>query len=309
MDPDEQAVQYAEFLAMARDEGLVGFDTQVAQAPHDGNGHVAIVIAVARTVQGGFSAVGEASPRSAPPEWHPFLVTLAELRAKARALRDLTGLDHAVVEELEAPYLERANPAPSRTAQPPAARPTQAAPHAQAARPQPASAALGTGPRPVQESAGDLGQMADGRPAQGQVKRMGVVTEDVDDEDQEGQEEHKERPDLPRGRDRVDSPDAGTPPNYAAGEPAAPDADERGADFEPINRDMESKLIKLAMSIAALESGEITESEARHKLDDFFTRAFKHPLARATRIEGQRVVQRLSGDLSKLRAQGADERE
>jgi len=32
-------------------------------------------------------------------------------------------------------------------------------------------------------------------------------------------------------------------------------------------------------------------------------RAFRHPLGKSTRIEGQRVVQKLSSDLSKRRAE------
>src|SRR5579884_3297226 len=104
MDPDADAVSYDEFLALARDEGLFALDVQVIQAPADANGRSAVVQATARTAQGSFGAVGEASPHSAPVAWHPFLTTLAELRAKARALRDLTGLEHGVLEELSTPY-------------------------------------------------------------------------------------------------------------------------------------------------------------------------------------------------------------
>src|SRR5690348_7802409 len=133
MDPDD-AVLYNEFVDLARDHGLLGVEVQVVQTPTEANGHAAVVRATARTAQGGFDAVGEASPRSAPEAWRPFLTTLAELRAKARALRELTGADHAVREELSTPYGPRgeedeapsapvARPAPAYSAPPRAQTP------------------------------------------------------------------------------------------------------------------------------------------------------------------------------------------
>lgn len=88
-----------------------------------------------------------------------------------------------------------------------------------------------------------------------------------------------------------------------------PPADEATPDFEGIDRDMEDKLLKLARTIASLEGSDISAAEARQKLDDFFQRAFKHPFDRATRMEGQRVVQRLSSDLVRLRAAASDDKE
>ena len=73
-------------------------------------------------------------------------------------------------------------------------------------------------------------------------------------------------------------------------------------DGEGIDKEMEAKLLKLASSIAALEGTDLSDVEARQKLDDFFVRAFKRPLNRASRSDGQRVVQRLSSELSRLRA-------
>ena len=107
MEQDGHAVSCGEFIGLARDEGLIGLDVLVVQAPCEANNSTAVVQVTARAGTGGFGAVGEASPASAPAAWHPFLTTLAELRAKARALRDMTGLDHAVLEELEVPYLQR----------------------------------------------------------------------------------------------------------------------------------------------------------------------------------------------------------
>src|ERR687885_2521535 len=105
MDADGDAVPYHELLGLARDEGLIALEVQVIQAPGEANGCSAVVQATARTQEGSFAAVGEASAAATPPDWHPFLLTLAELRAKARALRELTGLEHTVSEELATPYL------------------------------------------------------------------------------------------------------------------------------------------------------------------------------------------------------------
>src|SRR5438552_14214358 len=127
MDADGDAVAYHELLGLARDEGLIALDVHVIQAPGEANGGTAVVQATARTREGGFAAVGEAAAAATPPDWHPFLLTLAELRAKARALRELTGLEHTVREELATPYL----PAYVPTAPPSGAgAPRQAPPHA-----------------------------------------------------------------------------------------------------------------------------------------------------------------------------------
>jgi hypothetical protein len=111
------------------------------------------------------------------------------------------------------------------------------------------------------------------------------------------------------GADQETYPDAVAAPHPAATPEPAPAAPTRARDEpdgEGIDKEMEAKLLKLAISIAALEGTELSDAEARQKLDDFFMRAFKRPLNRATRIEGQRVVQRLSSELSRLRAASHD---
>jgi hypothetical protein len=57
---------------------------------------------------------------------------------------------------------------------------------------------------------------------------------------------------------------------------------------------------------AAMEGGEITEEDAMRKLDSFFQRAFGHSLAEGTRMEGQRVVQRLASELARLSADSGE---
>lgn len=273
MDTDD-AVPYNEFVDLARDHGLLGIDVQVLQTPSEANGQAAVVRATARTAQGGFDAVGEASPRSAPDSWRPFLTTLAELRAKARALRELTGADHPVREELATPYgpggeadeIPRAMTERPQKAQGAATRPASAPAGSPTARP------AAPAPRPI--------------PAP-----VPSPQHEMDDEgSDEGSDEETEQDDV------------SVPPERAATAPAVEPEPELPPDFEGIGRDMEAKLLKLAMSIAAVEGDDITEAEAREKIDAFFVKAFKHPFNRATRLEGQRVVQRLSSDLSQRRA-------
>lgn len=291
MDPDADAVPYGEFLALARDEGLVALEVQVVQAPSESNGRTAVVQATARGRDNGtFSAVGEASPRSAPDAWHPFLTTLAELRAKARALRDMTGLEHAVQEELTVPYLSMDAPgrddADDEDDEP--ARP-------QAQR----TPATPTVPRPSSP--------ATAQPSRPPIRAIGPSTRQELDED-DGFEEDEDENEEEGGQDQ-EAMAAREAAHHPEPEPQEQEGgeDDVPLDFDAIPPDMLSKLIRLAISIAAEEGTEISDAEARRKLDDFFLRAFKHPLSRATRIEGQRVVQRLSGDLARRRMAPTEE--
>ncbi len=335
-DPDGDAVPYNEFVSLARDEGLVALEVLVVQAPSEGNGYTAVAQATARTRDGGFSAVGEASPASAPVAWRPFLTTLAELRAKARALRDMTGLEHAVQEELDVPYqvtgdgqererqpAPRVRPATTATPPTPAAsivrdeadepdepvdissipglqrgmsgmkpvaRPVQApepsqTPQAPATTTAPPAApALSLSPRRDQDEDDERGPF---------------------DEDEDGGEQETETP-APRmiGAPAAPRALAETPaPRTLAERPAPSPAGEGPADYDDaVPPDMLDKLKRLAVSIAQLEGTELSDAQALLKLDDFFMRAFRRPLGKATRIEGQRVVQKLSSDLSKRRA-------
>jgi hypothetical protein len=275
MDADGNAVPYHELLGLARDEGLIALDVHVIQAPGEANGCTAVVQATARTQEGGFAAVGEATAASTPPDWHPFLLTLAELRAKARALRELTGLEHTVKEELATPYLPGHVPASGAgaplQAPPPSAGGGRGA--ARAARPE----GNGTASTPAPRLTATSTVSSSGGEAAGEVN----------------------------GADQETHPDAVTAPHPAVAPGSAPAEPTRARDEpdgEGIDKEMEAKLLKLAISIAALEGTDLSDAEARQKVDDFFVRAFKRPLNRASRIEGQRVVQRLSSELSRLRA-------
>jgi hypothetical protein len=76
---------------------------------------------------------------------------------------------------------------------------------------------------------------------------------------------------------------------------------------EGLGPDVLQQLLQMTRQIGELKHEELTEEEALAKLDSFFMRAFNHPLAEATRVEGQRVVQRLAGDLARLSQDGQPE--
>ena len=298
---DSDVVAYNEFLSLARDEGLISVEVQVVQAPSEENGHTAIVQASARTRDGGFGAVGEASPASAPAAWRPFLTTLAELRAKARALREMTGLEHAVQEELGVPY-RVADEGKIGKRELPAAR---------QARPSGTATAVGALSAPTTQD--ELDEPVDIAAIPGLQRGMGGIKfaprtppavpatrpplDSADDSERDMDDEEESA----RTTETARVLDAGTP--YTAPSPQRQPDDDAPPDYDAIPTDMLDKLKRLAKSIAELEGTEISDAQAILKLDDFFMRAFRHPLSKATRIEGQRVVQKLSSDLSKRRAE------
>jgi hypothetical protein len=322
MDTDGEAVPYHELLGLARDEGLIALDVHVIQTPGEANGCTAVVQATARTQEGGFAAVGEASAASTPPDWHPFLLTLAEVRAKARALRELTGLEHTVREELATPYLPAPVPVAPASGSSGDRRPAPCPPGTRAADAarsgatgdslrahglaEPASGAGAPLQAPPPGAGGGRGAARAARPeGNGAASTPALRPTPTSTVSSPGGEVAGEA----NGADRethpedVTAPHPAVAPGPAPSEPA-PTRDE--PDGEGIDKEMEAKLLKLAISIAALEGTDLSDAEARQKLDDFFLRAFKRPLNRATRIEGQRVVQRLSSELSRLRAASHD---
>lgn len=77
---------YGALLHRAHVEGLYGMQVTLLQAPTDENGQTALVRAEVHTVQGVFSAIGEAGDADAGNT--SGLCGTAELRAKVRALQD-----------------------------------------------------------------------------------------------------------------------------------------------------------------------------------------------------------------------------
>ena len=66
-----------------------------------------------------------------------------------------------------------------------------------------------------------------------------------------------------------------------------------------LGTDMLNRLLEMTKRKAAIEGNTAGDDEALQRLDSYFQRAFGHPLSEATRMEGQRVIQRLAADLSR----------
>lgn len=122
---EKEVVTYAGLLARAHEEGLEAIETELVQTPTEDNGMTAIVRAVARGSRGVFSGIGDADPSNVNRSVAKHLVRVAETRAKARALRDITNIGTVSLEELcgedtndsydEAPRRPFRHEAPSRS--------------------------------------------------------------------------------------------------------------------------------------------------------------------------------------------------
>jgi hypothetical protein len=97
---EKEFVTYAGLLALAHDLGLEEIHTTVLQMPTEANEHTAVVRALAKGKPGLYSGLGDASPANTNRKVARHLIRVAETRAKARALRDLTNVSLVAFEEL-----------------------------------------------------------------------------------------------------------------------------------------------------------------------------------------------------------------
>lgn len=110
---EREFITYQGLLAIAHDQGLNEIDTVLLQAPNDDNQRTAIVRATAKGKSGTFTGLGDACPENTSRRVVRHLLRVAETRAKARALRDLTNVAMVALEELGGDdYGEDALPAP-----------------------------------------------------------------------------------------------------------------------------------------------------------------------------------------------------
>lgn len=93
-------ILYAGLLAVAHELGLDAIDTSIEEMPTEANGNVAIVRAKVTGKPGTFTGIGDASPANVNRKVVKHLLRVAETRAKARALRDLTNINMVALEEL-----------------------------------------------------------------------------------------------------------------------------------------------------------------------------------------------------------------
>lgn len=97
----KEFVTYEGLLDLAHQLKLSSIETELIQIPSSGNGNQCIVKAVAKTEDGKeFHGYGDASPSNVNKNIAPHIIRMAETRAKARALRDLTNVGMTAVEEL-----------------------------------------------------------------------------------------------------------------------------------------------------------------------------------------------------------------
>ena len=97
---EEKIRTYADVLQEAI-EDIVVIETEMIQYPKKENLHNAVFKATIRTAYKTFNAYADANPANVEKKFHPFLLQVAETRAKGRAIRDLLGIGAAIIEEYE----------------------------------------------------------------------------------------------------------------------------------------------------------------------------------------------------------------
>lgn len=96
----KEFVTYEGLLDLAHQKGLISIETAMIEFVSDGINDTVIVKAIAKTKDKEFHGIGDASPRSVNKMIEPHMIRMAETRAKARALRDLTNIGMTAFEEL-----------------------------------------------------------------------------------------------------------------------------------------------------------------------------------------------------------------
>jgi hypothetical protein len=285
-DSNDIGSDYEALVRQATGHGLQGLDCTLVQLPSDQNGHHGVVLAAATTERGVFRAVGEAWRDLLPPARRGETLTLAETIAKSRALREALGM----------PIVLASKPIASVPA--PAGGGALGRPEGESERVSSRTATVGSGsvdaavPASLAQantsrpSVGPLATSSDGKNA---VPRAGLVS----------------------GGEAAAKP---VTPDGAAKQSSTPLADEHGSDdaegqakpshtpIDGLGTDMVNRLLQMTKRKATIEGNPAGDEEALQRLDSYFQRAFGHPLAEATRMEGQRVIQRLAADLSRTGA-------
>ncbi|MGH2345605.1 MAG: hypothetical protein ACRDG4_10300 [Chloroflexota bacterium] len=274
VDSNDGMADYRELVRLATAQGLQGLDSTIVQLPGDQNGHHGVVLATVTTKQGLFRAVGEAWRDLLPAARRGETLTVAEIRAKSRALHEAVGM----------PNLHASNPAGS------AAAPSVGAEHPEAARP-------GATPRAGAASAvaGDVGSTV-GQTASAKSAAPAPLGAG-------GSGRAQLSGNVPRADKAAPAGPAEDEPEEIDEMPTAVELDRPArapsVPLDGLGSDMVNRLLQMTQRKATLEGNPAGEEEALRRLDSYFQRAFGHPLAEATRMEGQRVIQRLAADLSR----------
>jgi len=94
-------ILYGGLLELAKAKSIKRLEVEVVQIPSDANGHYAVCTALLEGADGSiYREVGDASPENVNKNIAPHLLRMAATRAKARALRDFTGIDMVAFEEV-----------------------------------------------------------------------------------------------------------------------------------------------------------------------------------------------------------------
>ena len=102
-------VNFEGLLDLAHRQGLKDVQTELIQAPAEGNNWMAIIRACVTTERGTFSGIGDATPKNVNGRIAPHIVRMAETRAVARALRLACNIGMCSVEELGGDVEDRKN--------------------------------------------------------------------------------------------------------------------------------------------------------------------------------------------------------
>lgn len=109
----KEFVTYDGLLYLAHQLKLKSIETELIQIPDEATGNVTtcIVKAVVTTEDGKrFEGYGDANPRNVNSMIANHIIRMAETRAKARALRDLTNIGMTAIEELGGEEIEALTP-------------------------------------------------------------------------------------------------------------------------------------------------------------------------------------------------------
>ncbi len=281
VDSNDGIADYMELVRLATAQGLQGLDSTIVQLPGDQNGHHGVVMATVTTKQGLFRAVGEAWRDLMPATRRGETLTIAEIRAKSRALREAVGMPILAASEPVRP-----GEAPASSV---AVALAEGGRRGTAARAEGGLAGAGAGrsvagpSTPVKPTALDpivaSAPMGGGKPSREQLRASAMHAGSVAP--------------TAAGDESGDDDETGT----------AVDTDHpvrsASAPLDGLGVEMVNRLLQMTQRKATMEGNPAGEEEAMRRLDSYFQRAFGHPLAEATRMEGQRVIQRLAADLSR----------
>jgi len=315
MSTDGSALGYPELLRLATSKGLTELDSTIVQIPSEANGGHGVVLAAARTGTGLFRALGEAWRDTLPTSQQAQTLTVAEVRAKTRALCEAVGMPQplaAAATPLAGSEPSTASPmAALRPVAPPMPRQVERSATATAPqtteRPTAPREELASRPGLADPDADPVRRGAEQDTVSAGTRGLGGLAEVVVAKPPAGVVPAPATPAPAPGRPAGGIAPEDEPAGTAAGKERtlSPRPVSRPAPGSPLGNDgigpdITSKLLQMTRRIAELKAEEMTEEGALERLDSFFQRRFGHGLDQATRMEGQGVVQRLASEVARL---------